>query len=131
MLVKIPYIPGLSFKFTYYTPQVEILKTLFFLSETKSTSLHHQQSNHHSSESQKTERPYLGQTSLLPSTSSSSSTGIKAEPGYESGQSQAYSCQGYTPYHQQMFSFPTPGSSDVAYHHQHHVTAAAKLMASS
>ncbi|XP_048518511.1 GATA-binding factor A isoform X1 [Dendroctonus ponderosae] len=71
------------------------------------------------------ERPYLGQTSLLPSTSTSS---IKSEPGYE------YSClqnQPTYPY-QQLFGFPSPSSgNEMAYHHQHHVTAAAKLMASS
>ncbi|XP_050308858.1 GATA-binding factor A-like [Anthonomus grandis grandis] len=71
------------------------------------------------------ERPYLGQTSLLPATSTSS---IKSEPGYE------YSClqsQPSYPY-QQLFGFPSPsGNSEMAYHHQHHVTAAAKLMASS
>ncbi|KAL1512967.1 hypothetical protein ABEB36_002462 [Hypothenemus hampei] len=73
-----------------------------------------------------TERPYLGQTSLLPATSTSS---IKSEPGYD------YSClqnQSTYPY-QQLFSFPSPssGNNEMAYHHQHHVTAAAKLMASS
>ncbi|KRT83107.1 hypothetical protein AMK59_3454, partial [Oryctes borbonicus] len=70
------------------------------------------------------DRPFLGHTSLLPATS----TGIKSEPGYE------YSClqnQSY-PY-QQIFGFPngSPNNTEVAYHHQHHVTAAAKLMASS
>ncbi|CAG9768833.1 unnamed protein product [Ceutorhynchus assimilis] len=72
------------------------------------------------------ERPYLGQTSLLPATSTSS---IKSEPLYE------YSClqnQPTYPY-QQLFGFsgPSSGNSEMAYHHQHHVTAAAKLMASS
>lgn len=69
------------------------------------------------------ERPYLGQTSLL----SPSSSVIKSEPGYD------YAClqnQSY-PY-QQIFGFPGSSSApEVAYHHQHHVTAAAKLMASS
>lgn len=71
------------------------------------------------------EKPYLGQTSLL---STPTSTNIKSEPAFE------YSCiqsQSY-PY-QQLFSFSgaTTSNADVAYHHQHHVTAAAKLMASS
>lgn len=73
------------------------------------------------------DRPYLGQTSLLPTTSTSS---IKSEPGYE------YGCiQNQTPSYpyQQLFGFPgsTTSGSEIAYHHQHHVTAAAKLMASS
>ncbi|XP_008200486.2 GATA-binding factor A isoform X1 [Tribolium castaneum] len=105
--------------------------------ETKS--LVHQSSQQHSSQSQSqthhnhqldksspVERPYLGQTSLLPATSTSA---IKSEPGYE------YSCiqnQPSYPY-QQIFGFPGSANSsgEVAYHHQHHVTAAAKLMASS
>ncbi|KAI4466321.1 homeobox-like domain superfamily [Holotrichia oblita] len=71
------------------------------------------------------DRPFLGHTSLLPATSTGT---IKSEPGYE------YSClqnQSY-PY-QQIFGFPSgsPNNAEVAYHHQHHVTAAAKLMASS
>lgn len=83
------------------------------------------------SKSSPVDRPYLGQTSLLPPSSvgSGGSSSIKSEPGYE------YSClqsQSY-PY-QQLFGFSGSGSgnsSEVAYHHQHHVTAAAKLMASS
>lgn len=122
--------------------------------EDSKTPVHHSQSSqsqhqHTATNSDTTvsksssERPYLGQTSLLPSTSSSSSSltpssGIKSEPGYDSnlGSSQ-YNClqahQSYSAYHQQMFGFSTapPGGADVAYHHQHHVTAAAKLMASS
>ena len=85
--------------------------------------------NHHNHQIDKTspvDRPYLGQTSLLPATSTSA---IKSEPGYE------YSCiqnQPTYPY-QQIFGFAgaTNNSGEVAYHHQHHVTAAAKLMASS
>ncbi|XP_030754828.1 GATA-binding factor A-like [Sitophilus oryzae] len=90
------------------------------------------QNNNHNGHTEKsqfsTERPYLGQTSLLPATSTS---GIKSEPGYD-----AYSClqnQPSYPY-QQIFGFPNPSATtnnELAYHHQHHVTAAAKLMASS
>ncbi|KAJ8979293.1 hypothetical protein NQ317_000504 [Molorchus minor] len=90
----------------------------------QSSSQNHQ--SHQLEKSSPVERPYLGQTSLLPSTSTGA---IKSEPGYE------YSCiqnQASYPY-QQMFSFPSGGSgnNEMAYHHQHHVTAAAKLMASS
>ncbi|CAH1969030.1 unnamed protein product [Acanthoscelides obtectus] len=96
---------------------------------------HHSHNHNHHHQLDKSspvlDRPYLGQTSLLPATSSSSNSsgGIKSEPGYE------YSCvqnQSY-PY-QQIFGFPTGTSTtngEMAYHHQHHVTAAAKLMASS
>ncbi|CAH1117793.1 unnamed protein product [Phaedon cochleariae] len=94
-----------------------------------------QQQQHHQQQQQQqqlekppaADRPYLGQTSLLPS---SASTGaIKSEPAFD------YSCvqnQPSYPY-QQMFGFSagTAGSGEMAYHHQHHVTAAAKLMASS
>lgn len=71
------------------------------------------------------DRPYLGHTSLLPATTTGT---IKSEPGYD------YNClqnQSY-PY-QQLFGFSSgsPSNNEVAYHHQHHVTAAAKLMASS
>lgn len=84
-----------------------------------------------SAKSSPVDRPYLGQTSLLPPSSVGGGGGssIKSEPGYE------YSClqnQSY-PY-QQLFGFSGSGSAngpEVAYHHQHHVTAAAKLMASS
>ncbi|XP_060517302.1 GATA-binding factor A-like [Cylas formicarius] len=90
------------------------------------TSSHTNSQNHNMEKSSLSERPYLGPTSLLPATSTST---IKSEPGYE------YSClQNQTSYpYQQMFGFPSPssGSSEIAYHHQHHVTAAAKLMASS
>nr|BBD96101.1 pannier protein [Harmonia axyridis] len=70
------------------------------------------------------ERPYLSPASLLPSSSSL----VKSEPGYD------YSClqnQGY-PY-QQIFGFPGAGPTnpELAYHHQHHVTASAKLMATT
>ncbi|KAK9879688.1 hypothetical protein WA026_006748 [Henosepilachna vigintioctopunctata] len=87
--------------------------------------------NHHSSHhpltekvSQSLERPYIGQTSLF----SSSANVIKSEPAYD------YSCfqnQSY-PY-QQIFGFPSAatGSPELAYHHQHHVTASAKLMATT
>lgn len=118
---------------------LELIKCNSF-SEAKSTIIHHnnqQQSQTPSSHTHTShpvdtstrgspsERPYLGQTSLLPSTSTST---IKSEPGYE------YSClqnQSY-PY-QQLFGFSgsSPATPEVAYHHQHHVTAAAKLMASS
>ncbi|XP_018330587.1 GATA-binding factor A-like [Agrilus planipennis] len=82
--------------------------------------------SHHMEDSSKgspIERPYLGQTSLL----SAASNGIKSEPGYD------YSCLQNQSYpFQQVFGFgASPGGNDVAYHHQHHVTAAAKLMASS
>ncbi|XP_049822573.1 GATA-binding factor A-like isoform X2 [Aethina tumida] len=72
------------------------------------------------------ERPYLGQTSLLPTTSTGA---IKSEPGYDYNYLQN---QPSYPY-QQIFGFPgsTTTNGDMAYHHQHHVTAAAKLMASS
>ncbi|KAJ8956897.1 hypothetical protein NQ318_014314 [Aromia moschata] len=100
-----------------------ILRTDSGLNESKTPSMLHQpsQSNQqHSSQNQQAssqnhqshqldksppvERPYLGQTSLLPATSTSA---IKSEPGYE------YSCiqnQPSYPY-QQIFSFPgeTPG----------------------
>ncbi|KAL3281149.1 hypothetical protein HHI36_004368 [Cryptolaemus montrouzieri] len=87
----------------------------------------HHANHHHSSEnkiSQSLERPYIGQTSLL----SASTSVIKSEPGYD------YSClqnQSY-PY-QQIFGFPsgTTASPELAYHHQHHVTASAKLMATT
>lgn len=85
----------------------------------------HQNSHHLDKSSPSIDRPYIGQTSLLPTANTS---GIKSEP-YE-----PYSClqnQSY-PY-QQIFGFS--GSSgtggEMAYHHQHHVTAAAKLMAST
>lgn len=85
----------------------------------------HQNSHHLDKSSPTIDRPYIGQTSLVPSANTS---GIKSEP-YE-----PYSClqnQSY-PY-QQIFGFPSSGSSggEMAYHHQHHVTAAAKLMAST
>lgn len=85
---------------------------------------HQNHQNHQMEKSSPIDRPYLGQTSLLPATSTGT---IKSEP-YE------YSClqnQSY-PY-QQIFGFTggSTGSSEMAYHHQHHVTAAAKLMASS
>lgn len=131
-----------------------ILTNFFRFSDTKSSIIHHnnqqqqqqqqqqtqqqqqqQQSSqtstphtthHHvdSSKNSPNERPYLGQTSLLPATNTS---GIKSEPGYE------YSCLQNQPYpYQQLFGFHGASSTtDVAYHHQHHVTAAAKLMASS
>ncbi|XP_018579812.1 GATA-binding factor A-like isoform X2 [Anoplophora glabripennis] len=91
----------------------------------QTSSQNHQ--NHQLDKSSPVDRPYLGQTSLLPATSTSA---IKSEPGYES-----YSCiqnQPSYPY-QQIFGFPngTSGNGDMAYHHQHHVTASAKLMASS
>ncbi|CAH1114029.1 unnamed protein product [Psylliodes chrysocephalus] len=80
----------------------------------------------HSDKSPPVERPYLGQTSLLPATSTSA---IKSEPGYDYN-----SCVQNQPSYsyQQIFGFPSgSGNNEVAYHHQHHVTAAAKLMASS
>nr|XP_023019241.1 GATA-binding factor A-like [Leptinotarsa decemlineata] len=82
--------------------------------------------NHQLDKPSPVERPYLGQTSLLPATSTSA---IKSEPAFD------YSCvqnQPSYPY-QQIFGFPasTSSNSEMAYHHQHHVTAAAKLMASS
>ncbi|KAF5277682.1 hypothetical protein FQR65_LT03662 [Abscondita terminalis] len=85
----------------------------------------HHQIDHSNSKSVVEDRPFLGQTSLL---SSSSTNTIKSEPGYE------YSCiQNQTYPFQQVFGFgPGTGSpSEIPYHHQHHVTAAAKLMASS
>ncbi|KAK5646825.1 hypothetical protein RI129_005289 [Pyrocoelia pectoralis] len=85
---------------------------------------HHQIDHHNPSKNTLEDRPFLGQTSLL---SSSTTNTIKSEPGYE------YSCiQNQTYPFQQVFSFGTTGNSnEVPYHHQHHVTAAAKLMASS
>lgn len=88
-------------------------------------SQNHQNTHHLDKSSPTIDRPYIGQTSLIPT---SGTSGIKSEP-YE-----PYSClqnQSY-PY-QQIFGFS--GSSgtggEMAYHHQHHVTAAAKLMAST
>lgn len=76
---------------------------------------------------------YVGQTSLLPT---STANIIKDEPGVAQYSSEQYGfVQNQSPYpYQQIFglSGSTSGASgEVGYHHQHHVTAAAKLMASS
>lgn len=82
-----------------------------------------------------TERPvYLGHTSLL---ASAGTTTVKAEPRTcDAGVSQQYAS-----YYQHPHQLSTPvsehqqqsyyGTQEAPYHHQHHVTAAAKLLASS
>nr|XP_022901096.1 GATA-binding factor A isoform X2 [Onthophagus taurus] len=100
----------------------------------------HSSSSSHSTQSHSTDvsssiksplsdRPYLGHTSLLPSSATTSA--IKTEPSYDYNCIQSSGHQSY-PY-QQLFGFSngSPANTEVAYHHQHHVTAAAKLMASS
>ncbi|XP_015587314.1 GATA-binding factor A isoform X2 [Cephus cinctus] len=88
-----------------------------------------------SSSSVTTDRPvYLGHTSLL---ATGSTAAVKTEPR---------SCDGtvgqaYTSYYQHPHQLGTPtsehqqqsyyGTQEAPYHHQHHVTAAAKLLASS
>lgn len=110
-----------------------------------SLSNHHHHSHAHAhthahSPKSAADRPYLGQTSLLPPSSISSSAGVGVGGGSTAGVIKSepyepYSCfQTQTSYpYQQFFGFPGAAAAtpDVAYHHQHHVTAAAKLMASS
>nr|CAI5833012.1 unnamed protein product [Callosobruchus analis] len=99
--------------------------------ESKSSTVLHQGSSQQQQQQQQQQQhqQHTNQQQSTTSSSSNSSGGIKSEPGYE------FSCvqnQSY-PY-QQIFGFPTGSSStngEMAYHHQHHVTAAAKLMASS